>query len=169
MPRRARRLGTNRSPPNRRARFRSGGAASLFQVRKPRTHTGARSQWSRTREDNDRSVYVIEERREIAREAGQERFDRIAFALRALEILKPRSMTVAVFHGRFGLKIERGRDWGGGPDATWAMVSIPADATRENIILALTELSGLPATPWLLDTLLSHRALDGSATLPLPA
>lgn len=115
------------------------------------------------RDENDRSVYVIEERREIARELGDERFDRVAFALRALEILKPRGMTVAVFQSRFALRIERGRDWGGGPDATWAMVSIPPDATRENIILALTELSGLPVTPWLLDTLLAPSSVRRAA------
>ena len=114
---------------------------------------------ARIRSGDDRSEYVIEERRAIARDAGQERFDRIAFALRALELLKPRKMTVAVFAGRFELKIERGRDWAKGPEATWAMVSIPPDASRERIILALTELSGLPATPWLLDTLFSHGAL----------
>jgi hypothetical protein len=118
---------------------------------------------SRIREENDGSVYVIEEKRLIARDRGGESFDRIAFALRALEILKPRGMTVAVFHGRFDLKIERGRDWGGGPNATWAMVRIPPDASREHIILALTELSGLPAAPWLLDTLLSNRALGASS------
>jgi hypothetical protein len=118
-----------------------------------------RGRKARVRDENDRSVWIVEERREIARELGHERFDRIAFALRALEILKPRGMTVAVFHSRFSLRIERGRDWSGGPEATWAMVAVPPDATRENIVLALTELSGLPVTPWLLDTLLSHRAL----------
>lgn len=118
---------------------------------------------SRIREENDGSVYVLEEKRFIARQGSGESFDRIAFALRALEILKPRGMTVAVFQGRFGLQIERGRDWGRGPDATWAMVRVPPDASRESIILALTELSGLPAAPWLLDTLLSHRALGASS------
>ena len=110
---------------------------------------------ARIRNKDDQSVWVIEEKRSIARERAGELFDRIAFALRALEILKPKGMTVAVFHGRFDLRIERGRDWGRGPDATWAMVRIPPDASRERIILALTELSGLPATPWLLDTLMS--------------
>jgi hypothetical protein len=117
------------------------------------------SRRARVRDQDDKSVYQIEEKRSIARDPHGERFDRIAFALRALEILKPRGMTVAVFAGRFDLQIERGRDWGGGPDATWAMVRIPPDASREHIILALTQLSGVPATPWLLDTLLSHRAL----------
>lgn len=122
---------------------------------------------ARIREQDDASVYRVEEKRSIARDPGGERFDRIAFALRALEILKPRAMTVAVFAGRFDLQIERGRDWGGGPNATWAMVRIPPDATREHIILSLTQLSGVPATPWLLDTLLSHRSLgDPSGRRP---
>ena len=114
---------------------------------------------ARIRDQDDKSVYQIEEKRSIARERSGPPFDRIAFALRALELLKPRGMTVAVFTGRFDLQIERGRDWGRGPDATWAMVRIPPDASREHIVLALTELSGLPATPWLLDTLLSHHGL----------
>lgn len=122
-----------------------------------------RGRKARIRGEDDRSVWIIEERREIARDVGHERFDRIAFALRALEILKPPGMTVAVFQSRFALKIERGRDWGRGPDKQWAMVSIPPDATRENIVLALTDLAGLPPTPWLLDTLLAP------AGLPLPA
>jgi hypothetical protein len=115
----------------------------------------------KVREENDRSVYIIEGRRTIAR-PDDDRFDRIAFALRALELLKPRRMRVAVFEGRFELTIERGRDWSAGPDATWAMVAIPPDATRERIILALLSLtggSGLSATPWLLDTLLAPRPL----------
>jgi hypothetical protein len=121
-----------------------------------------RGRKARVRDDDDRSVWIVEERRELARELGNERFDRIAFATRALEILKPRGMTVAVFQTRFALKIERGRDWGRGPDATWAMVAIPPDATREKIILALTELSGLPVTPWLLDTLLAPYGLSSN-------
>jgi len=113
---------------------------------------------ARIRDDNDHR-WIIEERRSIARTEGLERFDRVAFALRAIEILKPRGMTVAVYQGRFELKIERGRQWAGPPDATWAMVSVPPDATREQIVLALAELSGTPTTPWLLDTLLSNPGL----------
>lgn len=111
-------------------------------------------------EENDGTVWRVEERRRVATRG--EAFDRISFALRALELLKPREMTVAVFAGRFDLQVERGRDWGKGPNATWAMVRIPPDASREHIIMALTELSGLPTTPWLLDTLLS-RPLSHSA------
>jgi hypothetical protein len=115
---------------------------------------------ARIRSENDESVWRIEEKRRVARDG--ERFDRIAFALRTLEILKPRGMTVAVFAGRFDLQVERGRDWGRGPDATWAMVRIPPDASREHIVLALTELSGLPTTPWLLDTLMSQPLSAGA-------
>ncbi|MBI2394179.1 MAG: hypothetical protein HYV09_31705 [Deltaproteobacteria bacterium] len=108
--------------------------------------------------------WIIEERRTIARTEGIERFDRVAFALRVLEILQKRQgahrgMTVAVYQGRFELQVERGRDWGGPPGATWAMIAVPPDATRERIVLALAELCGVPATPWLLDTLLSLRDL----------
>lgn len=103
--------------------------------------------------------WYVEERRRFAKTEGIERFDRVAFAIRAIEILKPRGMTVAVYQGRFELRVERGRQWGGAPDATWAMVSVPPDASREEIVFALAELSGTPATPWLLDTLLSNPSL----------
>jgi hypothetical protein len=102
--------------------------------------------------------WYVEERRRFARDAGIERFDRVAFALRTLEILKPRNMTVAVYQGRFELRIERGRHWGGPRGATWAMMSVPPDASREDIVFSIAELSDTPLTPWMLSTLLADPA-----------
>ena len=109
---------------------------------------------ARSPNESDHRWYV-EERRRFARDQGIERFDRVAFALRAIEILKPRGMTVAVYQGRFELRIERGRQWAGPRGATWAMLSVPPDASREDIVFALAELAGTPPTPWLLNTLLA--------------
>lgn len=109
----------------------------------------------RARSQNDEHRWYVEERRRFARDSGIERFDRVAFALRAIEILKPPNMTVAVYQGRFELRIERGRRWGGPRGATWAMISVPPDASREDIVFALAELAGTQLTPWLLSVLLA--------------
>jgi hypothetical protein len=107
---------------------------------------------SRIRDENDKSVYIIEERRQLRREAPLESFDRIAFAMRCLRILGPR-MRVAVHESRWELKIERS-----GPafDPGWAMVSIPRDATKEHIALVLAELTGQTAQPWMISTLVAQ-------------
>lgn len=106
------------------------------------------------RQASDDHRFTLEEQRRFARTEGIERFDRVAFALRTIELLKPRGMKVAVYQGHFELRIERGREWSRSSGASWAMVSVPPDASREEIVFALAELSGMPATPWLLDILL---------------
>ena len=80
--------------------------------------------------------------------------------MRALRYLRPRGLTVAVHEGRFDLKIERGRDWGSGPGAGWAVLSVPPDATREEIVLAVAELAGIPRAAWTLDVLMGMKALE---------
>ena len=84
----------------------------------------------------------------------------MAFARRALSILAPEGMTVALYEGRFDLRIERGRDWSGARDATWAMVAIPPGTSRESIALALAELAGVAHVPFVIDTLLSVASVD---------
>lgn len=81
-----------------------------------------------------------------------ERFDRIAFAMRALGVLRP-DATVAVYSRSLDLRVERGRDLGRGPSAEWAVVGIPPDASREHIAFALAELAGLEAVPFVVDLL----------------
>lgn len=68
-----------------------------------------------------------------------------------LAILKP-PLTVAVY-GRFrSIEVQRGgRERGG--DGRWATLGIPPHATRENIALALAELSGRENEPFLVDLL----------------
>lgn len=90
----------------------------------------------------DPSGYVFEEQRRI--DADGEAFDRLAYAMRALRVLRPRGLTVAVREGHARLRVEQGRAWGGrSPDARWALVAIPPTASRREIALAIAELAGI--------------------------
>lgn len=80
-------------------------------------------------------------------------FDRLAFAARALDVLRPVATRVVLFPSRT-LSVELGRDLRHGPDAHWAMVGIPKDASAEAIALTLTELAGAQAVPFALQSLL---------------
>jgi hypothetical protein len=110
-------------------------------------------------EEGRGSRYVYEERRRIARE-GRRGFDALAFARRALRILDPKAMTVALYPGRFDVRVERGRDWSRGPESSWAMVAIPPGATREHIAVALAELAGVAHLPYVVETLVAEASRD---------
>jgi hypothetical protein len=84
-----------------------------------------------------------------------EDFDRIGFAMRALQVLAPPHMTVAVYPGRIDVNIVRGRDLARGAEATWAIVGIGRHVTRQRIALALAELSGHAESPFVVDLLLA--------------
>lgn len=128
---------------------------AALAARRRTGHGGAVSPRSRSRAQDDPSVYVVEERREIRRSRGEDpQFDPIAYAMRALRILKPRGMTVAVYEGRFAMKVERGREWAR-PAQSWVTVAIPRDATREDVALLLAQIAGVSAEPWILPTLLA--------------
>jgi hypothetical protein len=109
-----------------------------------------------------RTDETVLEVREEAYEESREAFDRMEFAMDTLRRFCPPEMTVALCRGRSRLRVESGRSWGHGERARWALVSIPPRASREAIVLALTELSGPGAaerhTPYLLDTLLAPAA-----------
>ena len=74
------------------------------------------------------------------RRCPDQRLARLAFALRALRLLKLPRTRVAVFPSR-RLTAHSGRELGPVPEARWAMVGIPADATARSIVLALTEIA----------------------------
>jgi hypothetical protein len=99
---------------------------------------------------------ALEERVQDAAES-RDVFDRVAFAHRALDLLAPRKMTVAVCEGVYRLRVEAGRFWGRAPDERWAVVSVPPTASRRAIALAVAELSG-ETLPYALDVLLSDVA-----------
>ncbi|GMV14642.1 MAG: hypothetical protein AMXMBFR56_28660 [Polyangiaceae bacterium] len=108
----------------------------------------------------DDHQWVIEEQRALDITSAEE-FDRIAFAMRALRLLRP-PMTVAVYPRTLSLSVERGRDLSTEPTGTWAMLGIPPNASRAHIALAVAELAPAEQRPWLLDLLAlgAHDARD---------
>jgi len=101
-----------------------------------------------------RADWEIEEHDEAAAEASDESFDRLAFAAHALALLHvPPRTTVAICEGRARVRVESGRTWGKG-DARWAMVSVPPNASRRAIALAVANIAARGA-PWALDVLLA--------------
>ena len=106
--------------------------------------------------DEYRYQIVDEEHRFEARDA--ERFDRIEFALRVLDVLRP-DMNVTVYEGLQRVKIRRGRDWAVGPNAVWAIIAVPANASRYYIAFALAELVGKADQPFVVDLAARARTL----------
>lgn len=105
-------------------------------------------------DENPLGAYRIEERRLIAR-ARRSGYDALAFAKRALRILEPRGVDVAIYEGRFELKVERGRYFRAGPESHWAMVAIPPSASREQIAVVLAEIAGVAHVPLMIETLIA--------------
>ncbi len=85
-------------------------------------------------------------------------FDRIAFAMRLLNRLKPRRMTVAVYASVSALRVEQGENHGRG--SRWAIVGVPPHASREHIAYALVELAGVAGIPYAVQAILAD---DGMA------
>ena len=101
-------------------------------------------------------------------ETSDERFDRGAFARRAVELISPRRTTVAICEGATRLRVESGRLWGrpqaapcdpgDGAGERWALLAIPADASRRAIALAVAGLAH-GARAYALDVLIHEAAL----------
>ena len=111
-------------------------------------------------ERKPRTAWVREDYRRVVLAERPSSFDRIAFAMRALSILRPKNLTVAVYEGRHEVEVDRGRAWGRGPGKQWAMVAIPSHASRESIVVALAELAGVADVPYVIETLLSSADFD---------
>jgi hypothetical protein len=106
-----------------------------------------------------RADWEIEEHDEASAEASDEAFDRVAYAARALTLLRlPARTTVAILEGRSRVRVETGRVWGKN-DTRWAMVSVPPTASRRAIALAIASVAGRSA-PWALDVLLAPEAAE---------
>lgn len=88
-------------------------------------------------------------------EEDDEPFDRMAFAAAALDLVRPPRTRVALCPGASRVRVESGRAWGYGEGARWALLSIPARASRRAIALAVAELARGTAVPWALDVLLA--------------
>jgi hypothetical protein len=83
-------------------------------------------------------------------------FDRVAYAMQLLAILRPR-LSVAVYPRNRNLDVQRGVVPGTGEG--WAMVGVPPHASREGIAQALVELSDLQDSSFLLDLLCTTRRI----------
>jgi hypothetical protein len=100
---------------------------------------------------------VLDVAREPARavdETSDERFDRAAFARRAVDLVRPPRTTVAICEGAARMRVESGRAWGRSGGERWALLAIPAAASRRAIALAVAELAAQEHRPWALDVLL---------------
>lgn len=96
---------------------------------------------------------AVDEDRDLA-QSSTESFDRIAFAQRALALVRPRAVTVAICQGARRVRVEAGRQWGGASGERWAILSVPHDASRRAIASAVLELGAGAARPWALDILI---------------
>jgi hypothetical protein len=115
--------------------------------------------------DLDRTLHAFRyedpRRRADSERRPDQRFDRLAFALEAVGMLRLHEMRVAVFPSN-RLVVEEGRDLARGPLARWAMVGIPKDASAESIVLALGGLARASGAPYALQATL--RAAELAAT-----
>src|SRR5438309_106056 len=93
--------------------------------------------------DVDDFAEIARERELAAVESSNERFDRLAFAERALRLVRPPHTTVALCEGRARVKVEAGRAWGQAERAArWAVLSVPPNASKRAIAVAVAGLAG---------------------------
>ena len=102
------------------------------------------------------TIESFEQAEDLADRSG-ERFDRIAFAERAVALVRPPRTIVAICEGARRVKLETGRQWGATrADARWAVLSVPHDASRRAIAAAVLGLyGGGEAKAFSLDLLMS--------------
>lgn len=98
------------------------------------------------------------ERVEVSEDLAQvstESFDRLAYAHRAVALVRPPKTTVAICDGARAVRLDSGRAWGEGSGARWAVLSVPRNASRRAIARAVLGLADSGARPFALDVLLS--------------
>jgi hypothetical protein len=100
---------------------------------------------------------LARDRELVDAESSSEHFDRIAFAARALSLLRPPRTHVALCEGRARVRVEAGRAWGGPSGERWAILSVPPTASRRAIAVAVATLAGRPA-PYAFEVLLAPHA-----------
>ncbi len=99
---------------------------------------------SQRRDGADSRYEIFAEARGYEYESPGDSFDRLAFALKALELLAP-PMTVVVYERCRHLAIDQPLDPGKLDGSRCAIVGIPARASREQIAYALAALTGRPS------------------------
>ncbi len=83
-----------------------------------------------------------------------EEFDRIAFAMRALDVLRPKRLRIAVYRAVSTMQIEFVEDLSR-KGYRIASIGIPPHASREHIAYALAELAGVASVPYVVQTLMA--------------
>jgi len=101
---------------------------------------------------------IARERELDGTETSNELFDRMAFAQRAVSLVKPANMRVAIAESRARVLVEAGRTWGKPEGARWAMLCVPPMASRRAIVVAVAALAGPTTEPYVLDVLLGSDA-----------
>jgi hypothetical protein len=101
----------------------------------------------REREDAHRAPFIDVDREKIESERSSEDFDRVAFAMLALDRMPPRIATIAVLESSDGraVNVDEGRNW--------AIVSVPRMASRRAIAHAVAAIAKSPLPPWSLASL----------------
>lgn len=103
--------------------------------------------------------WIARERQVDDGDRSDEDFDRLAFAVHALERLQIRNLRIALCPLRASrlpaaVTLKTGRDWRT-PEGQWATLFIPTDASRRAIVAALAALTVDPISPYLLNALIS--------------
>ncbi|MCL2725094.1 MAG: hypothetical protein FWD69_11720 [Polyangiaceae bacterium] len=103
----------------------------------------------------------VEQIEDIA-QSSNENFDRMAFAERAVALVRPRDTTVAICPGSRSVKLEAGRQWGHGLQARWAVLTVTSNASRSAIARAVLGLhqAASPTRPYALDLLVAEAGLE---------
>jgi hypothetical protein len=107
-------------------------------------------------------IQHVEEQDELGG-SSSESFDRTEFAERALALVRPPRMRVAICEGARRLNVVAGRQWGREPDARWAIVHVPRDASRRAIATAVLGLHDGSSRAWALDVLMAACATEETA------
>lgn len=86
-------------------------------------------------------------------EVSFEAFDRVAFAERAVALVRPAATRVAICGGARKLRVETGRQWGKGA-GRWAIVEVTPHSSRRAIAHAVLAICEGQAAAWTLDVLM---------------
>jgi len=108
--------------------------------------------------DSQIDLAVAVDPREDHDASGSEVFDRLAFARWVLARIRPRRVEVALCGNSARLRVLVGRAWGRPAGERWALVAVPATASRRAIALAMTQLAEQELPPYFLDVLLAPAA-----------
>jgi hypothetical protein len=105
----------------------------------------------------------------VESETSDESFDRAAFARRAIDLVMPRRTTVAICEGALRMRVESGRVWGhprsGEGPQWWALLAIPARASRRAIAVAVVQLARGPRA-YALDVLMGEAEAETEVVEP---